>query len=203
MKKLFQVLSVSLVALLTLSQAEAGRGGGNASPDGRPKYRVVVKLNASNEKGTVQIYQQNAALPTTYDLIKTCNASGGNYKPGTVGLGGVGDWIHNTRPEKDKAIKSPRTSGTWVLDTSANLWYKGAWSSYNNAVYYAEKGGNPIALHSGNLNQNSHGCIRNDCPAFIKAKADETAVACNGNSQVLPPAAGKPCRKFNMLIEVQ
>lgn len=201
-KKISYVFSMVVLSLGLMTQAEAGKRAKSASKDGRPKYRVRVQLNSSDEKGTAVISQQDPAVPTVYNDIKTCRVSGGNIKPGSAGFGGAGDWIHNKKPEKDKAIKSPRGS-FWVADTTDSLWYKGKWSpGYNNAVYITSKGGNPVALHSGSLDENSHGCIRNDCAGFIRAKADETAEACSGNSQILPAEAGKPCRKFSMLVDV-
>lgn len=131
--------------------------GGDSADMSNAKYLVKVKLKeAANQAGKLYIYKvvngQAEANP-----FKICNAIG---NPVTDLFG------------DDKKVRTP-TDPASVKATTKNLLYKGNYISMKNAVYFEDSHGNPIALHSGELTSNSHGCVRNDCHKELRDLANE------------------------------
>jgi hypothetical protein len=188
MKKLFNVLAITTFAVMTLSQAEAGRGGGAApqqpaqgagggqgqggvqAPTGvdlawcRGKNHCVeVQLsNTPGRTGALKLYSLNSAGTAYNATLTNCPATGG----------------YDTHPDGQRSKKTPAGVHS-VIDTGDRLVYNGREVNMYNPTYFKSFrpwSENRMAIHSGHrAGSNSHGCVRtsDNCAATVRRKADE------------------------------
>lgn len=161
-----------------------GQGGGAPQQTVDPRYTVEVSLSRlprnpeRNEGlGSLQVIDNS-----TGRVIKTCKAVGG---------------IEN-HPDGESSRRTPPGEHR-VYEAYAHLKYQGRWLEGVNATYFESIMGNPVAIHAGNLNSNSHACVRTDCSAYIKQLAESVATPVGGRSPIIPGAAK---RRFGMVVNV-
>ncbi len=173
--------------MMTLSQAEAGRGGnagqqpnqgagggqgqgGIQAPTGvdlgwcRGKnHCVVVQLsNTPGVAGVLKLYSLNSAGTAYNTTLSSCPASGG----------------YDSHPDGQRSKKTPAGTHS-VIDTGDRLVYNGREVNMYNPTYFKSFrpwSENRMAIHSGHVSGgNSHGCVRtsSNCAATIRQKADE------------------------------
>jgi len=165
--------------------APAANGGGVAPAPTSKSYTVNVSLSRNpGERGSLQVVENTAQGSR---VVKTCPAIGGT----------------ENHPDGQSSRRTP-PGAKRVYETYAHLKYKpsaSGWLNGVNATYFENIWGNPVAIHSGNLDSNSHACVRttSECASFIKAKADSVGQTDGGSSSIIPGAAK---RRFNMEVNV-
>lgn len=186
MKNLNKLFLVSSGLLFSAAIHAGGNAqGGNT---GTAKYVISVKLHSAvGELGSLKVIE-NLSNGSTRTL-KTCDA-----------IGGVDE-----HPDGANSRKTP-AGAKKVYETNVNLKYNSpngwTWIQGVNASYFEDIHGRPVAVHTGNLNSNSHACVRTSeaCSSYIMSLANSAATVVAGNS---PITGAPPKRTFNMVVDVQ
>ena len=163
--------SLALVgqAVANGGRADAAGGGAPAAGGGAPAAsgpNFLVKVSLSSQagvKGSLTVFEK---VNGQYVSRKSCQA-----------IGSVKTNLFDSNPA-NKSVKTP-SGNKRVYGTSSRLRYQGNWIGMSNATYFEESHGNPIAVHTGDLGGNSHGCVRttSDCSAYIRSKANLNSTA--------------------------
>jgi hypothetical protein len=168
---------------MTLSQAEAGRGGGAAGGQGNGGVQAPTGVDLSWCRGKnhcVEIQLSNTPGRPGKLNVYSLNSEGTAYNPSLRNCDAIGGL--DSHPDGQLSKKTPAGVHS-VIDTGDRLLYNGREINMTDPTYFHDpdllniRTSNRMAIHSGfgTVGGNSHGCVRTtaSCADSVRRMADE------------------------------